>query len=159
MTHDQIKSQCTTVSDYISLAVANGFTKTQICENLNGIYEVNRWPVISQAYDDYMTRYAKDYPDNDIDKKEGNPSFKGKTIEYRGAVYKSLVEAAEQTGRSIKVVEYEMKSGVKVYEYQGKKYYDRTDLKTKEKLTEAQLVKRQRQKKVITYREPVGIYV
>ena len=121
MTHHEIMAQSETIGDYISYALANGWQKVHICENLSREYPVNCWSVISRLVNEYMTDYA-------VGAVEVNLSAKPEEG------YESITEAAKALGMTYKQY-YRMKRvGRKVYIIGRKEYGSRTELMTAENL-------------------------
>lgn len=129
MTHDEIltsatKHQNATICDYISIAMANGWDKLQITQELNEhmilMTGCNSWSRITSLIDEYVTEYGKGREES-VDYNEypqgGNPKFisQKRPIIYRGKEYKSVVECARANGKSRGAVRYALQKGLATY--------------------------------------------
>lgn len=174
MTHNEILTSITkissaTVGDYISMALAQGWTRTEIAEaltkHIEGMEGVNCWSKITRLVDRYEKYYSvgsEDEPDLYADYDHGgNPDFIGRKrpVEIDGVVYESMKAAAEALGKTKRGIEHLMENGVKVYSYDGKIFRSKDALKKTSRLTEGEYRKMLDGGLVKTWRQPLGRYL
>lgn len=110
MRRSEISKKCPgKIGDYISIAVADGWTKQKIVIELYNLYlnvtGINHWEKLSDLYDEYMASYDLSVvpdPEDPLPKrmtgkyivKDGDSRIK--PIIYRGIIYPSTVDAAKK---------------------------------------------------------------
>ena len=153
MTHAEIKNSMrdNTLGEYISLAVANGWGKTRICDAVNRFFSV-AWNDVAEKYDRYMEHYAYKGRETDY-------SSKPRKVFYEGVLYDSMSDAARAVGITTGSMDNKLRNGMWVYCYNGKKYNAKKDLLKKEKLTQSQFVTRIDRGEIVKLREMPGFYV
>ena len=120
MTHREIMAISETVADYIGYALANGWQKVHICENLNREYPVDRWSIISDQVEMYLKKYEIGAPEG-MEKPEGE--------------FDSITEAAKSLGLTYKQYNYFKKRGRRVLSVDGKEYMTKKELMDGEGIT------------------------
>lgn len=174
MTHNEILTSITkissaTVGDYISMALAQGWTRTEIAETLTKHIEemegINCWSMITQLVDRYEKYYSvgsEEEPDLYADYDHGgNPEYIGgkRKVEINGKVYESVKEAAASLGKTKSAMQWLMVNGEKMFEYCGKTYKSKATLKRHAKLTEGEYRSKLAKGLVKTWRQPLGRYL
>ena len=122
MTHDEVMEAIKlnrTIGDYISVAVADGWSKDKVVTELYDLFirteGANYWGKISNLYDEYMSQYkiggeVKPAPRSRGYKRK-KPDPRAKAIEFEGKTYLSISEAAKVIGRTRGTIYQWIKSG------------------------------------------------
>lgn len=127
MTHSnimEILGSRPVIGDYISIAIADGWSKLEVTEALNKHLEnttgVNCWSRITGLINEYLSEFGKvtaEDPDFKANPKGGCPNFirNRKPVIYKGQRYESIIDAARKTGITKDKMRYALLKGAAQY--------------------------------------------
>lgn len=129
MTHEEIKNSMRdgTIGEYLSLAVANGWSKVKICEVMSDKFGMS-WSTVADNYNRFIDQYGK------VGEIESN-GRPGTKICCYGVIYESKTAAAEALGIKRSSLEHKRVHGEQVLIYQGRRYKNKDKLLKGEKIS------------------------